>query len=206
VLIIFVYHKHQPPSTTTTINHHQPQTTPLRLLIILYALIIPLRLLTLILVTLVVVPSLTVLLQQHQKLLILATLVVVPSRTLLNLAVLQGLTSTISDVYPQLLQSISPLFSLDPAKSNATTACVDNAAAAVHRIIMCNILSAPLPKVLPVVLRSLPLKNDYTENETVCKCLLGLMSSNNADLAANIPELKRVFTEACADDSGVDDE
>merc|ERR1712232_774321 len=72
--------------------------------------------------------------------------------------------------------------------------------------IMFNLPAVPLSEVLPVVLRSLPLKNDYTENETVYKCLLGLMSSNNADLAANVADLKRVFTEAAADDSGVDDE
>jgi len=118
----------------------------------------------------------------------------------------EGLTTTISDAYPQLLQSISPLFSLDPQKSDATAACVDNAAATVCRMIMCNLPAVPLSGVLPVVLRSLPLKNDFTENETVYKCLLGLMSSNNADLAASVADLKRVFTEAAADDSSVEDE
>jgi len=118
----------------------------------------------------------------------------------------EGLTTTIGEVYPQLLQSISPLFSLDPEKSDASVACVDNAAAAVCRMIMFNPTAVPLSQVLPVILRCLPLKSDYTEDETVYKCLLGLMAMNNADLAANQVDLKRVFMEAAANESSLDDE
>jgi hypothetical protein len=45
-----------------------------------------------------------------------------------------------------------------------------------------------------------------TENETIYKCLLGLLQMNNADAVAQKAEIKRVFTEAAADGSKVDDE
>ena len=119
----------------------------------------------------------------------------------------EGLKESISaQYYPQLLQALSPLFGIDTSASDSSKACVDNAAAAISRMIMAAPGDVPLGQVLPPVLRCLPLKNDMTENETVYNCLLGLISMNNADAAANKTEIRRVFMEAVAEGSKVDDE
>lgn len=119
----------------------------------------------------------------------------------------EGLKQSISaQFYPQLLQALSPLFSIDTNETDSSKACVDNAAAALSRMIMASPGDVPLGQVLPVILKSLPLKDDMTENLTVYNCLLGLINMNNADAAANKAEIRRVFMEAVAEQSKVDDE
>jgi len=108
--------------------------------------------------------------------------------------------------FQNILQLIGPIFSLDPASSDNAAACVDNAAAAVARMIMASPSHVPMPQVLPVFLRALPLKTDMTENETVYNCVLGLLQMNHPDILANTAEVKRIFSEACREDSEVDDE
>lgn len=108
--------------------------------------------------------------------------------------------------YPQILQAISPIFNINPTEGDSAAACVDNATAGVSRMIMASPPSVPLPQVLPVLLKALPLKNDMTENETVYKCLLGLLSMNNQEALALKSEFRRIFVEATADESQVDDE
>ena len=63
-----------------------------------------------------------------------------------------------------------------------------------------------MQQVLPVFLHALPLKTDMTENETVYSCVLGLLQMNHPDILANAAEVKRIFSEACKEDSQVDDE
>lgn len=118
----------------------------------------------------------------------------------------EGLGESAADKYPQLLQSISPLFSIDVTNGEASAACVDNAAAALSRMIMACPNQVPMAQVLPVILKAVPLTSDTSENPTVFKCLLGLMEANNTDLAANKDELRRVLTEATADGSVVSEE
>lgn len=118
----------------------------------------------------------------------------------------EGLGDSVAPTsYPQLLQGLSPLFSIDASASDGSAACVDNAAAAVSRLIMASPTNVPLAAVLPTLLKALPLKNDFTENETVYKCLLGLMKMNCQELADQKGELRRVFEEAVGDDK-VDEE
>ena len=64
--------------------------------------------------------------------------------------------------------------------NDSSATCVDNAAVAMSHMIMASPNDVPLVTMLPVVLKSLPLKNDMTANETVYKCLLGLMEMKNA--------------------------
>lgn len=118
----------------------------------------------------------------------------------------EGLGNRIISFYPQLLQAISPLFLVDSSKSEYAAACVDNAAAAVSRMIMASPGNVPISQVLPYILRSLPLKNDMTENETVYRCLLTLLEMNQQDAISCKAEIKRIFQEACAEDSKVDPE
>ena len=118
----------------------------------------------------------------------------------------EGLGDSIADKYPQLLQSISLLFSVDVTNGEASAACVDNAAAALSRMIMACPSQVPMAQVIPALLSALPLKSDLTENATVYKCLQGLMQANQPDLAANKDELRRVLTEATAEGSSVPEE
>jgi hypothetical protein len=118
----------------------------------------------------------------------------------------ESLGESIGNKYPQLLQAISPLFSIDSSATEVSAAAVDNAAAAVARMIMACPDHVPMSQVLPVLLKALPLKTDMTENETVYKCLFGLQQMNQPDLAANKDELRGVFTKATSEGSNVDED
>jgi hypothetical protein len=118
----------------------------------------------------------------------------------------ESLGEKIGDKYPQLLQAVSPLFTIDPSSGESSAAAVDNAAAAVSRMIMACPNHVPMAQVLPVLLKALPLKSDMTENETIYKCLFGLQQMNQPDLVANKDEVRRVFTAATSDESTVDEE
>jgi hypothetical protein len=118
----------------------------------------------------------------------------------------EHLKDVVANDLPNILQQIGPIFSLDASSNDATAACVDNAAAAVSRMIMACPNAVPLDQVLPVYLRALPLKTDMTENETVYTCLLGLLNMNHPAIMANSAEVKRIFAEACSQGSKVDDD
>lgn len=118
----------------------------------------------------------------------------------------EGLGQVVAADYPQLLQGVGTIFGIDPNASDASAAAVDNAAAAVSRMIMASPESVPMAQVLPTLLKTLPLKNDMTENEAVFRCLLGLLQMNQPDAVANKAELARIFTEAIAEGSSVDEE
>lgn len=118
----------------------------------------------------------------------------------------EGLGERVAGQYPALLQAISPLFGIDPSGGDSSAAAVDNAAAGVSRMIMSSPGNVPMAQVLPALLKVLPLKNDMTENETVYKCLLGLLQMNQPDAVANKAEFKRIFTEATSEGSKVDEE
>ena len=82
-------------------------------------------------------------------------------------------------------------------------ACVDNAVAAVARMIMYGPAGGiPLGQVLPVMLAALPLETDFTENDTVYNCLLGLLSMvhSNTDVQANAANIQRILTTVCQDE------
>jgi hypothetical protein len=118
----------------------------------------------------------------------------------------EKLGDRITGDYPQLLQGIEPLFGIDPSGGESAAACVDNAAASVARMIMASPGSVPMPQVLPALLKLLPLKTDMTENETVYTCVLGLIQVNHPEALAQKSELQRIFTEATAPGSKVDEE
>lgn len=118
----------------------------------------------------------------------------------------EGLGEAVTSQYAAMLQALSPLFVVDITEGDTAAACVDNACAAVARMIKASPSNVPMAQVLPVMLKAMPLKNDMTENETVYNCLFGLLQQNQADLLANKLELSRVFAEAASESSKVDDE
>ena len=118
----------------------------------------------------------------------------------------EGLGEAVAVDYPQILHAISPIFGFDASQGDSTAAALDNAAAAVSRMIMASPGNVPMAQVLPALLKVLPLKNDMTENETVYKCILGLLQMNQPDAIANKAELRRIFTEATAEGSKVEED
>jgi hypothetical protein len=118
----------------------------------------------------------------------------------------EHLHETAAGDFQNILQVMGPIFSLSATDNDSSAACMDNAAAAVARMIMASPTHVPLPQVLPAFLRVLPLKTDMSENDTVYSCLLGLLQMNHPDMLANVTELKRIFNEACQEGSKVDDE
>lgn len=118
----------------------------------------------------------------------------------------EGLGDFAMSDYVQILQSLGHLFNIDPNISDSSAACVDNATAAVTRMIMTCPGSVPIAQVLPVILEAMPLKHDFVENETVFKCLLGLIQMNHPDAVAHKEDFKRVFIQATAEGSKVEDE
>ena len=118
----------------------------------------------------------------------------------------EHLRESVVDAYPQILSALEPLFGVDPSTGESAAACIDNVAACVARMIMTSPSHLPMPQVLPALLKLLPLKTDMTENETVYKCLLGLLQMNHPDAVAQKGELRRIFTDAVSPDSKVDDE
>jgi hypothetical protein len=118
----------------------------------------------------------------------------------------ERLGEMVGDKYPQLLQAISPLFTIDASSGESSAAAVDNAAAAVSRMIMACPNHVPMSQVFPVLLKALPLKSDMTENETIYNCLFGLQQMNQPDFVANKDEVRRVFTAATSGGSTVEEE
>ena len=116
----------------------------------------------------------------------------------------EGLGESITSQYGTLLNALSPLFGVDINEGDTAAACVDNASAAVARMITTSPSHVPMAQVLPALLKALPLKNDMTENETVYNCLFGLLQHKQPDLLANKAELQRVFAEAASDESKAD--
>ena len=118
----------------------------------------------------------------------------------------EHLRETAAGDYHTILGALGPIFGLDATGNDSIAACLDNAAAAVARMIMASPNNVPMAQVLPAFLSALPLKTDMTENETVYNCLIGLIGMKQPDLMAHKAELQRIFTEACGDDSEVDEE
>ena len=116
-------------------------------------------------------------------------------------------TAVTNTNYLSLLQALSPLFSLNYIEDDSSAPVMDNAAAAVARMIVAQPAQVPLAQVLPTFLSVLPLKEDMTENGTVYNCLLGLLEQNDATLMSSCKaELVRVFSEAINQEDMKNDE
>lgn len=106
--------------------------------------------------------------------------------------------------YMIILQHLSPIFSMNGEENESIMACIDNAAAAVARMIMSSPQYIPMQQVLPVFFNVLPLKTDMTENETIYNCILQHIPNDMIVLYSN--DIQRIFTTACSPESKVDNE
>ncbi|KAH9706940.1 Importin N-terminal domain-containing protein [Citrus sinensis] len=93
--------------------------------------------------------------------------------------------------YGDILRGLYPLF----GDSEPDDAVRDNAAGAVARMIMVNPQSIPLNQVLPVLLKVLPLREDFEESMAVYNCISTLVLSSNPQILSLVPELVNLFAE-----------
>lgn len=103
--------------------------------------------------------------------------------------------------YEQILHALRPLF----VAEGSDDVVVDNACAAVARLILAGVASVPLEHVLPVFLGAMPLKADFDENSVVFACLNGLVKSQNPAVVAFVPQIIEVYAKALLPTSSVDD-
>ncbi|KAF0447599.1 ARM repeat-containing protein [Gigaspora margarita] len=94
----------------------------------------------------------------------------------------------ISSQYGDILSKLHPLFT-GQSLSNAT----DNACGAVCRMIMTCPQAVPMEQVLEVLLRTLPIKRDFEENEPVFKCICALFRTNNSFVFNHIHDFLNIF-------------
>lgn len=93
--------------------------------------------------------------------------------------------------YGDILRSLHNLFS----NSESDDAVRDNAAGAIARMIMVQPQSIPLNQVLPVFIKSLPLKEDHEESMTVYGCICGLLLSSHPQILPLVPDVIHVFAQ-----------
>ena len=92
--------------------------------------------------------------------------------TLYYLGVLSEAAPMLSSSYPKFLQLLQPFFT-----SEFEPATVDNAAAAVARMILTCPQALPLDTVLPVLFSKLPLRDDFDEYKTIVRCIVFLFEN-----------------------------
>eukprot|EP00903_Cladosiphon_okamuranus_P009337 g8905.t1 len=116
----------------------------------------------------------------------------------------QGGGEVVVPYYLELLQALHPLFALTSKGTEGGV--VDNAAAAVARMIMAAPAAVPMDQVLPVFLSALPLKSDRSENEAVYTCLLGLVHLKHPEALRLLDSIMMVVANALTPAAKVQEE
>lgn len=89
--------------------------------------------------------------------------------------------------YPTILQVLSAALAKE---TNMRAA--DNICGAVARLIMTNINEVPMDQVFPVLIRCLPLKEDFDENPTVFRCFSYLLHRRHPQVFNHLSEIFKV--------------
>lgn len=89
--------------------------------------------------------------------------------------------------YPKLLSVLSAIISCE---KNGRA--LDNVCGAVSRMVLSHPGGVPLEQVFPVLLRSLPLREDFEENSTVFKCIAFLYEKNPSQVVKHIDDIARI--------------
>ncbi|CAG9311379.1 unnamed protein product [Blepharisma stoltei] len=110
--------------------------------------------------------------------------------TLYYLGVICQQAPQLASNYPQYLQSVQAFFTqeFEPAT-------VDNAVAAISRMIYTAPQALPLPQLLPVIFPKLPLKDDYSETSTVLKAIVFLFENNIIDMSSYLEKSLELIIE-----------
>ncbi|XP_032091692.1 importin-4 isoform X1 [Thamnophis elegans] len=88
--------------------------------------------------------------------------------------------------YPKILALLSNLISQE--QNNRVT---DNVCGAVARMLMTNPGGMPVEQVFPVLLRALPLREDFEEYKTVYRCISFIYENDPSQVLQQIPEIVR---------------
>ncbi|XP_026575306.1 importin-4-like [Pseudonaja textilis] len=88
--------------------------------------------------------------------------------------------------YPQILALLSNLISQE--KNNRV---IDNVCGAIARMIMANPGRMPIEQVFPVLLRALPLREDFEEYKTIYRCITFIYENDPSQVLQKIPEIVR---------------
>ena len=109
--------------------------------------------------------------------------------------------------YPSMLQSLSQVFQVDGSAGEGAAAAVDNAAAALARMIIANPGSVPYEQVLPVFFRCLPLRSDLSETEVVFEAIVKMRDEGRQEIMGNMKgEVERVVMATLQEGYKVEDE
>ncbi len=73
---------------------------------------------------------------------------------------------------------------------------LDNACGTVARMIAAKYSNLPLQQILPVLLSTLPLREDFDENETVYGAICMLLAEGNSVAASHMRDILSVFARA----------
>ncbi|KAJ1686897.1 hypothetical protein LUZ63_018287 [Rhynchospora breviuscula] len=103
--------------------------------------------------------------------------------------------------YGDVLRALYPLF----GDSESDDAVRDNAAGAVARMILVQPQAIPLNQVLPVFLKSLPLKEDREESMSVYSCIYNLILSANSHILPLVPDVIHIFAQVVVSPDENDD-
>lgn len=72
---------------------------------------------------------------------------------------------------------------------------VDNSAGCISRLILYHTDRVPTAQLFPLVLKNLPLKEDFLENETVYNCITNLIETKNPVILNNFPAVLKALGE-----------
>jgi hypothetical protein len=99
--------------------------------------------------------------------------------------------------FMSILQWLHPVCMRKDTRKTSDTggADVDNALAAVCRLIHASASSVPLQHVLPVLLAALPLREDTSEGPCIYQCLATLLHTNEPTAVSMVPQLVAAFGE-----------
>lgn len=105
--------------------------------------------------------------------------------------------NSLASKFLEILHALHPLCirKENQKTSDAGGADVDNAIAAVARMVNSAASSLPLGHVLPVMFNALPLRGDTSEGPSVYGSFLNLLKQNNPDIYSLLPQLLPVLTE-----------
>lgn len=97
--------------------------------------------------------------------------------------------------YPTILQLLS-----DTVVKETDPHVMDNVCAAIARMIIANVTAVPIDQVFPVLLRFLPLRQDFEENLTILKCIVYLLSLKHTQVITNLPLILEVVARVTGTD------
>lgn len=90
--------------------------------------------------------------------------------------------------YPQILQTLSVAVSRE---DNALA--LDNICGAIARLIITNISAVPMDQVFPVLIKHLPLREDFHENSALLKCFLFLFAAGHPQFQLHMAHILAVL-------------